>query len=175
MKKLFILAIIGMLASCTSTITKVTEENRMDVQGLRFSRPTPYLLVAAKDVIVDGVKSVKENGKAKETTTQKMAIARKELECSLIYLPNPQEEYVIDAEQAEELGLVLKDGWMLTAMYGVSAEELPQGLFVDTQKASMLNSYIGKLTGTMDLQPGFYQIVFDGAGITGLKKVKVIH
>jgi hypothetical protein len=175
MKALIVALIVGLCASCT-TITKVTEENCADLEGVRFFRPTPYLLVAHKDVIIDGIKQEKElSSGEKETTTQKFAVARKELECSLVYLPNPQEEYVIDSAHMTRLGFILKDGWMLTGMYGEKASALPQDLYVSQSREKNLKSTIGKLTGMMNLEPGLYQLVYENGKVSGLKQVKVIY
>lgn len=163
MKKLIILlSILICLCSCSSyTVTKVTDENRHELNGLRFFQPAPYLLVAEKDLLVDGVKTVKESSAERTTTTQKMAVARRELQCSVIYLPNPDEEYSISTYSGKIPEAVrIEDGWRLT---GINVSETP----------GLTAGQLWMLTGTKDLTPGMYSIRYKN-GSPFLKKVEII-
>ena len=159
---LYILLLSMTCSSCsTYTVTKLDERNCHDVKGLRFFQPKPFLLVAEKDILVDGIKTVKESNGSKTTTMEKMAVARKELLCSVIYLPDPQKEYSIETSHNSSVQVRLEDGWRLTGL------NLGQG------SETMTTSQVSQLSGTQGLSPGVYAIEFDGKNPI-LKKVEII-
>ena len=164
MKKL-ILILLGSLSffSCTSfKVTRITESNRDSISGLRFFLPRPYLLVAEKDLLVDGVKTVKECETETTTMTEKMAVARKELLCTVIYLPDPQKEYAISTFSGKvPKSIKLEDGWRLSGI------NLPGMNSARDNKA-------GLLSGTEGLSPGVYALDYQ-KGQTLLRKLKIIQ
>ena len=90
-----------------------------------------------------------------------MAVARKELRCSIIYLPNPQEEYAISTRFTEiPRSVHLEDGWKLT---GINAE----------QSETVNDDTLHYLSGTEGLEPGVYEIAHEQGEIV-LKKVEII-
>lgn len=160
-RMLILLSVLLCLFSCNSyTITKVTDENRHEIKGLRFFQPAPFLLVAEKDLLLDGIKTINENSEGKTTTVKKMAVARRELQCSVIYLPDPQKEYSISIPSGKSPATVrLEDGCRLT---GINLSDSP---LLKARDLSLLS-------GSKDLQPGVYAILYqDGQPI--LKKVEV--
>lgn len=163
MKKLFIiLCILLSCFSCSSIkITKVTDANRQNIEGVRFFLPVPYLMVAEKDLLVDGLKTVKENTKETITTTKKMAVARRELHCSVIYLPDPQQEYVLSTSSGNTPeSFSLKDGWRLTGINLPESTQLTAG-------------EVWLLSGTEGLAPGIYAIRYKDSQ-PFLKKVEIL-
>ena len=158
------LSILLLLLACSSCssyrVTELNEENRHEVDGLRFFQPKAFLLVAEKDVLVDGIKTVKESDDSKTTTMEKMAVARKELHCSVIYLPDPQKEFSIETSQ-KSIQVKLEDGWRLS------------GLNLGQDNETLTASQIGLLSGTQGLSPGIYAIEIDGESPI-LKKVEII-
>lgn len=164
MKKLMIiLIIISSCFSCSSfRVTEVTQSNRESVSGLRFFLPQPYFLVAEKDLLVDGIQTVKQAGEEKTTTTEKMAVARKELLCSIIYLPDPQKEYAISTFSGKiPKSIQLEDGWRLTG-YNLSGQN------------QISQTQVGLLSGTKGLTPGIYAIR-NKDGMTVLQRVELIQ
>ena len=163
MRTLILLSfIVTSLCSCsTFQVTKVDESNRNSVKGLRFFMPQAYLLVAEKDLLVDGLKTIKESDQQKVTSTQKMAVARKELRCSIIYLPNPQREYAISTNFGEvPKSIRLEDGWKLTG-------------YNDFQEPVLGDETLHYLSGTEGLVPGIYAIEQEEGQII-LKKVEIL-
>lgn len=160
---IFILFISFCGLSCTSfKVRQVTASNRDSVQGLRFFMPQPFLLVAEKDLLVDGVKKIKQAGEETTTTTEKMAVARKELHCSIIYLPDPQQEYAISTFTGKTpKSIKLVDGWRLTA-FNLKEENL-----ISPQQ-------MGLLSGTKGLAPGIYSI-HNKDGLPCLQRVEIIQ
>lgn len=160
--KYLILILLLFLSSCSSfTVTKLTDQNREEVEGLRFFMPKAYLLVAEKDLLVDGLKTVKDDGKNKVSTTQKMAVARKELRCSVIYLPDPQQEYAIETLSSKtSQSIRFENGWQLTG-------------FNEVEDTSLSSETLHFLSGTEGLVPGIYEIRQEN-GSTLLKKVEII-
>ena len=163
MQKIIILftVLLGCFSCSSYKVTKVTQENRHTVKGLRFFMPAPYLLVAEKDLLVDGLTTVKEGEKGKVSTTEKMAVARKELQCSVIYLPDPQQEYAIRTSVNANTSIKLKDGWRLS---GINSLESPD---IGEKELKLLS-------GTQDLTPGVYAIILKDSPPT-LKKVEILR
>lgn len=161
-KQIFLLSVLLGSFSCSSfKVTRVTDANRNQVKGLRFFIPAPYLLVAEKDLLVDGEKTVKENSEGRTSTIKKMAVARRELHCSVVYLPDPQKEYSISTLSGKTPKSVrLEDGWRLT---GVNCPEYP----------TLTAQQFWLLSGTKGLQPGLYAIHYEEQGPI-LKKVEII-
>lgn len=163
MKLIFISLLAMAVTSCVTTpkVVRVTPENEKTIEGVRFFMPKAYLLVAEKDILVDGAekKTVGKDGKTTLIETQKMALAEKELVSSIIYLPNPQEEYAISITEKAQLNII--DGWRLE---GINRQELKTNKQV-----------LEVLTGMKDLEAGFYEIIHNEAGsISSLKKIEII-
>lgn len=162
MKILLSALLLAAAVSCSSySVTEINDENRHTAEGLRFFQPKPFLLVAEKDILVDGLKTVKESDNSKTTTTEKMAVARKELYCSVIYLPDPLKEFAIETSHKSSVQIQLEDGWRLT------------GLNTSQNNSSLTEAQAGILSGTEGLTPGVYAIEFDGT-LPFLKKVEII-
>ena len=162
----FLTAVV--LTGCsTFNVTKVTPENSADLEGIRFNLPTPYLLVAEKDVILDG--QVITSGETK--TVNRMALPKKSLDCSLVYLPNPNEEYVINTRRAAGLEIEIVDGWRLVAAKGRHrlTQQLPSTVKAPSEKT------IGALTGMMDLTPGMYSFVYKNGGLKPQRKIDLVR
>ena len=163
MKQLLIILLLLICSiSCSSyKVTKVTDANRDEIRGLRFFLPSPYLLVAEKDLLVEGLKTVKESSAGKTTTTQKMAVARRELQCSVIYLPNPEQEYAISKLSEEEIKTIhFEDGWRLTG-------------FSNPKSSILTAGQLWLLSGTKDLQAGMYAVNYKNGKAT-LEKVEIV-
>jgi hypothetical protein len=163
MKNLFILLPVVLTCfACSSsyTVTKVSDSNRHTLKGLRFYLPVPYLLVAEKNLLIDGLKTVKQDSKGTTTSTEKMAIARKELQCSVIYLPDPRQEYSI-ITPAGQTAIKLENGWKLTGINNLKSTEL-----VTPRQLQLLS-------GTKGLEPGLYALVYK-RGRPILRKVDIL-
>ncbi len=120
------------------------------------------MLVAEKDLLVDGVKKVKQAKEETTTTTEKMAVARKELHCSIIYLPDPQQEYAISTFTGKTpKSIKLEDGWRLTAL------NLKEENLISQKQA-------GLLSGTKGLSPGIYAI-HNKDGVLCLQRVEIVQ
>ena len=155
------LLIINSLACRTYTVTKVTDSNRSEVKGLRFFLPSPYLLVAEKDLLIDGLKTVTEDKTGKTSTVKKMAVARRELQCRVIYLPNPQEEYSIETLSGKvSQSISLEDGWKLCGINKLQGKELS-------------SAQLNLISGTEGLQPGVYAVLYKDSH-PYLKKVAIV-
>ena len=165
MKKLIALCICAVVVGCVSTpkIVKITPENKDIIDGVRFYMPKAYLLIAEKDVIVDGKekKYVGKDGK-EVIETEKMALPERDLVASITYLPNPKEQYaVMNVSKDNRINLV--DGWRL------------EGINLQENELKSNKHVLEVLTGMKDLEPGVYEILYNEAGsIETLKKVQII-
>ena len=158
---ILLLVLFSSLACNSYTVTKVTDSNRSEVKGLRFFLPTPYLLVAEKDLLIDGLKTVREDKESKTSTVKKMAVARRELQCKVIYLPNPEEEYSIETLFGKvSQSIKLEDGWKLCGINNLQCKELSP-------------TQLNLLSGTAGLLPGVYAVLYKG-NQPFLKKVAIV-
>jgi hypothetical protein len=129
-------------------ITRISSENSYK-EGLRFYRPYPYLWVT-KD-------------KAKDN-----------LQGSIIWLPNKNEEYVIRVKSgigSVDAKFTLENGWNLTGLNEIRDSKTPEMI---TALTGSLKDLKGLEAATKEeLQPGLYMFIFeDKTGlISGLKPV----
>ena len=90
-----------------------------------------------------------------------MAVARRELQCSVIYLPNPQEEYSIETLFGKvSQSISLEDGWKLCGINKLQGKELS-------------SAQLNLISGTEGLQPGVYAVLYKDSQ-PYLKKVAIV-
>jgi hypothetical protein len=149
-KVLYLLGIlIFMITGCSGVrIVKITSENPYQ-EGLRFYRPHPYLWVT-KD-------------KAKDN-----------LQGSIIWLPNKNEEYVIRVKSgmgSVDAKFTLENGWNLTGLNEIRDSKTPEMITALTGSLKDLKGLEAKTRE--ELQPGLYIFIFDDKTglISGLKPV----
>lgn len=146
---LLILAVALLTACAGVRVSRLTPGNDR-VEGVRFYRPAPYLLVAMDD---KGV-----------------------LRASLIYLPKMNEEYVVQVKPgigSAEAKFKLEDGWNLTE-FGATSDSKTAELV--TSLTGLLQAAAAELkaAGAPSPAPGLYAFVFDPS--TGLVSgLKLIH
>ena len=152
--------LLGLLVVCGCARVKVVpvDDSGAYSEGIRFYRPHPYLLV-----------------------TEKLTSQGRTLEGSIVYLPQKNEEYVIEVQPG--IGRVdakfkLEHGWRLTDFGEVSDSKAPE----------MIEAFGDLLPGASDifvksiapekqkqenrLTPGLWRFEFDQSGyVKGLIKI----
>ena len=152
--------LLGLLVVCGCARVKVVpvDDSGAYSEGIRFYRPHPYLLV-----------------------TEKLTSQGRTLEGSIVYLPQKNEEYVIEVQPG--IGRVdakfkLEHGWRLTDFGEVSDSKAPE----------MIEAFSDLLPGASDiivksiapeqqaqenkLTPGLWRFEFDQGGyVKGLIKI----
>ena len=164
MTKISLLIFALIVTGCTTKveIVRITDENKDQINGIRFYMPKPYLLIAEKDVMVDGNKKVSKDKDGREVVeTEKMALPEKDLVASIIYLPNPQQEYAVK-NVTNDQSINLVDGWRLEG--------------VNNKSDLKANKHVLEvLTGMKDINPGMYEIIYNEAGsIETLRKIQIV-
>jgi len=147
------LAAVALTAACARiNVSRLTSEKGY-VEGIRFYRPAPYLLVTRD--------------------------AKEALQISLIYLPKTTEEYVIQFKSglgSAEMKFKLDGGWNLTDFGETRDSKIPELV------TSLANLSTGVLKGgepsaagpKPELAPGLYALIFDPQ--TGLvSEIKLVH
>ena len=148
MQRIIILMLAVAMVGCSAVkITKVSDSTYSD--GLRFYRPDPYLLVT-----LDKEKNV---------------------QTSIISLPNKNEEYVIKPKVrlgTVEVSATLEGGWNLTQLGTKVDTKIPETITALTGILQAAGG-IAALRTSLPLEPGLYRIEFDKTtgGVSGIKKI----
>src|SRR5207249_10507047 len=146
---LALFCIIGSLGCASVIVRKVPVTNPVDIEGLRFYRPTPYLLVS------------EVASESKESTATRASQANS-LQFSIVWMPDLSEEYVIRAKPglgSIEYSPTLENGWNLT---GLNAK-------ADSKAAELLTAVAGLIPKAAPgrpeqapaLKPGMYPFEFE--------------
>jgi hypothetical protein len=144
------LLVIVAMTGCASVIVKKIPSGDVGMEGIRFYRPAPYLMVSSAP------------GDSKESSAKGSSASGDTLQFTVVWMPDLSQEYVIQAKPG--LGSVtfnptLENGWKLT---GLSAT-------ADSKTAELLTALVGfvpkALTGpggpgVTALRPGMYRFVF---------------
>ncbi|MBN1540907.1 hypothetical protein JW992_02095 [candidate division KSB1 bacterium] len=141
----FLFLALAFLHCAGVRIERVTDSTR-NVEGLRYYRPHPYLLVSEGR---DGI-----------------------LTSKVIFLPNPDEEYVIRTTAGwgkVDVKAKLDQGWNLVELGEVSDSQTSANL----RSLSDLLQVVSSL-GAQEiapLKPGLYLLLYDKGMVSGMKKV----
>lgn len=160
--------IVSMTACSSVEIVRVTDDNRNSIEGLRFYRPVPYLLVTESAQ----AKKSKENTAASEYTYQ------------IKYLPDKSEEYAIQTRYrfgSLKNSYKLEDGWNLTLVDVNADQKIPETIAAVGDLAASIAKAVTTLklspsaTEEITVPPGLYSIEFDKKTglVTRLVRVKV--
>ena len=145
----FFLAAVVLTAACARISVSRLASDKDFVEGIRFYRPAPYLLVTAND--------------------------KGALQVSLIYLPKTSEEYVIQFKSglgSADMKFKLDGGWNLTDFGETRDSKIPE---LVTSLATAFTGALRTEPGTPS-QPalGLYALIFDPQ--TGLvSEIKLVH
>lgn len=127
---------VAMAAACAAVRVSRLTSDKEYVEGIRFYRPAPYLLVTED--------------------------AKGDLEVSLIYLPKTNEEYVIRFKSgpgSADMKFKLDGGWNLTEFGETRDSKIPELV------TSLAGAFTGALKGgegvTSKPAPGLYALIFD--------------
>jgi hypothetical protein len=140
MSRIALCSSLILLLGCASVkVTRITDENRVTAEGIRFWRPAPYLAVFGEK---DGTCSVR-----------------------IIYLPDPSEEYAIRATAgigSASLKPTLTDGWNLTA-YDSQVDSKVSDLVGAVSKLVPVSGAktITEPPKPSELTPGLYRVKMD--------------
>lgn len=147
---LLLTALMFVMAGCAGVEIKRVTSKDPNMEGLRFYRPHPYLLVTS-----EGEKNT--------------------LVCKIIYLPNKNEDYALRVTSGMgsiDAKFTLENGWNLT-QYGETKDSKTADII------TALTGSLKGLTGLRrdeakgELLPGLYMLLYDDKTglITGLRHV----
>ena len=145
-----LLSTVAMTGCASIIVQKLPKQNADSMEGIRFYRPAPYLVISAGS---NGSKQSSANGKI---ATSNM------LQFTVVWMPDLSQEYIIRAKPG--LGSVafnptLENGWNLT---GLNAS-------ADSKTAELLTALAGFMPkaltgaggpGAAQLKPGMYRFLF---------------
>lgn len=134
---------------CASVDVHQVKNHTDKTHGVRFFASKPYLLVAE---------------------TQPATGTARKLEYSVIWLPNPNEEYEVEARGGwgtVDSSVSLKDGWELQSVGTKLDSKGPETI---SAVASLATAAFTALENVSPFHPGLYEIVFGRDGVvTGFK------
>ena len=143
--------LIGLLGCASVAVRKVPSAKRNDTVGLRFYRPTPYLVVS---------EAASTTNEAKQPASSQNTQGG--LQFSIVWMPDLSEEYVVDAKPglgSVEFNPTLENGWNLTSLNSK----------VDSKAAELLTAVaalIPKVAAAhgekpTTIRPGMYRFEFE--------------
>jgi hypothetical protein len=146
MKKAILIIVPLLMIACAGVrIERVTDANR-NVEGLRYYRPCPYLLVT------EGTQGT--------------------LRSELIMLPNLNEEYVVRSHAGigkVDLKIKLEQGWNLVELGEISDTRIAENI---ESLSDLLDSIArAQLSETGPFKPGLYAFIFDNGMVSGIRKI----
>ncbi|MGD1010867.1 MAG: hypothetical protein ABR951_12055 [Candidatus Aminicenantales bacterium] len=131
-----LIAAVALMAACAEIKVSRLTSDKDYVEGIRFYRPAPYLLVTED--------------------------AKGALQVSLIYLPKTKEEYVIQFKSglgSADMKFKLDGGWNLTDFGETRDSKIPELV------TSLATAFTGALKsepgGPSKPAPGLYALIFD--------------
>jgi hypothetical protein len=142
------------MTGCASvTVKKVPAGDLGNLEGIRFYRPTPYLLIS--DASNDSGDSARASEKGPNASANKVQF-------SIVWMPDLSQEYIIQAKPG--LGSVsfnptLENGWNLTGLNATA----------DSKAAELLTALAGFIPKTLmgatssrapAGKPGMYRLLF---------------
>ena len=155
-KALLVAVAVSTCVGCARvSVTKVTDATK-PTNGVRFYRPTPYLLVT---VVKVGDKD--------------------QVASNIIYLPNTKDEYVVEVKPGwgtVDGTVTLDGGWNLTTLGAKLDSKGPETI---TAVAGAIPSLTGIASTQANLladslTPGLYKFLYDGHGmVSELQRVEV--
>jgi hypothetical protein len=141
-------ASLALLLGCASVSIKPVGTDY--TEGLRFYRPSPYLLVTTNK---DGAKST-----------------------SVVWLPDRSQEYYVKQNKGwgvSNLSVKLESGWNLIELGHVADSKGPETLNALGSLAANVGGLAG-LVASLPLDAGLYEVLFDGNGkVSGLRLVTI--
>ena len=155
-------------------IVRVTKENDMDVKGVRFYQPRPYLCVTDNKVIINGSTRrepiLGPDGKPKmnadgtplwSETTQAMEADGVNRTFRIFWLPDPQSVFAVVGDIGG-MQMKMASGWKLL--------EFDNKTFFAEEDATQ--ALIQQINGST-VEPGIYELMYTDGMLKGMKRVQV--
>lgn len=143
------------MSGCASVVVKkVPPENSESIEGVRFYRPVPYLLVS----------EAASSESASPAAKSPIRSASRFLQFTIIWMPDLSQDYTIQTKPglgSIEFNPALEDGWKLTSLNGKvdsKAAEILAAVGTVVPKASAKG--VPEVAGHR-LVPGMYAFQFD--------------
>lgn len=159
------MVIASAVVLCGCAGVSVTHVPPGDVSpGVHFTRSRPYLLIS-KQIKAGSGKTTLE-----ETNTSEKAPATIEYSSSIVYLPDPSQEYTVTLQSglgSANGSVKLADGWMLTE-FGATADSKTTNLV--STAATLAGTVITAAAKAAAPAEGLYLIVIAPDGTVKLKK-----
>ena len=147
MKHLILCLSILLIFSGCSKVT-IEKYDGSDTEGLRFYRPSPYLLITQTK---DGAST------------------------SIIWLPDKKEEYIVKHRPgfgSSQFSVTLNEGWNLTEIGSTMDSKIPETI---TAFGALATGFAARISPD-ELQPGLYEITYNetNGNISGLRRIELI-
>jgi hypothetical protein len=170
-KLLFSFLVIGLVLGCTRlSVVRITDPENSSMEGIRFYRPYPYLLIS--EVLVEDSKPVKPENPVKPDKPDKADKPYKPLKPMLqykvIWLPDLNQEYVIRVEAglgAVDFKPTFEGGWNLV---GLDAKIDSKTKEIVEAASGLIEKGVKIPTGLKapgqtekELESGIYRFVYD--------------